>query len=144
MNDSKLRFGFPLAIALAMASAAAVAQQTDQRPEPVTLAGNVHQTTVGTSYDGIPIKELRVDRAVSYADLDLTTTSGTAELMRRVNVAAEDACRQVVTAYRVDLSDTDDTSCVSAAKDGGLKQANDAIAAARTNGAIRATQVNTD
>jgi UrcA family protein len=144
MSNSKLRFGFPLAIALAMASAAAVAQQNDQTSQLNIEAGNVHQSRVGTSYDGIPIEELRVDRAVSYADLDLTTPSGSAELMKRVNAAAEDACRQVDTADRVELSDTDDTSCLSAAKDGGLKQANDAIAAARTNSATRATRVSTN
>jgi len=134
MTRSKLRFGFPLAIALAMASAAAVAQQP----------GKVQETMVGTSYAGIPIEELRVERPVSYADLDLTTGSGAAELMRRVSVAAEDACEQVDTTDRVDLMDTDDASCVSKAKDGGLKEANDAIEAARTNNAIRSTQVNAD
>jgi UrcA family protein len=144
MSNSKLRFGFPLAIALAMASAAAVAQQTDQTSKLNIEAGKVHQSTVGTAYDGIPVEELRVDRAVSYADLDLSTTSGAAELMRRVSLAAEDACRQVDAADRVDLSDTDDTSCVSTAKDGGMKQAIDAIAAARTNSTIHVTQVNTD
>jgi UrcA family protein len=144
MNNAKLRFGFPVAIALAMASAAAVAQQTDQTSQLHIQAGKVQQTTVGTSYDGIPVEEFRIDRAVGYADLDLTTASGAAELMRRVSVAAEDACRQVDTADLVDLSDTDDASCVSAAKDSGLKQANDAISAARTNSAIRTTQANTN
>jgi UrcA family protein len=144
MVNSKLKFGFPLAIALAMASAAAVAQQTNQTPAPITAAGTVHQTWVGTSYDGIPIVERRVESAVSYADLDLTTTSGTAELKRRVSEAAEDACQQVDTPYSMDPSDTDDTSCVTTAKDGGLQQANNAIAAARTNGANRVTQVNSD
>jgi UrcA family protein len=144
MTNSKLRFGFPLAIALAMASAAAVAQPTAQAPDVNLEAAKVQQTTVGTSYDGIPIEQYRLDRAVNYADLDLTTASGAAELMRRVDVAAEDACQQVDTADRVDMWDTDDASCVNSATDGGLKQANTAIAAARTNSAIRPTRVNTD
>ena len=46
MTNSKLRFGFPLAIALATASAAAVAQQPDQAPHVNIEAGSVQQTVV--------------------------------------------------------------------------------------------------
>jgi UrcA family protein len=132
-----LRFGFPLAIALAMASAAAVAQQADQMPNDKNEAVKVERTT--RSYTGIPIEHLEVDRPVSYANLDLTTPSGAAELKRRIAEAAKEACQQLDTADPFDLSDTDDFSCVKAATGSALKQANAAIVAARTNSSTRAT-----
>ena len=135
MTFSRLRFGFPLAIALAMASATAVAQQADQTPNAKIEAGKVQQIEVQDSYTGIPIEQLKVDRPVSYADLDLTTPSGAAELNKRVTEAAKRACEQLHTAYLIDPSDTDVTSCVRAATGGALKQANAAIVAARTNSA---------
>jgi UrcA family protein len=64
---------------------------------------------------------------VSYADLDLTTTSGSAEFVRRVTTAAKAACAQVHGADPVDLSDMDDSSCVWATTTGALKQAKAAM-----------------
>jgi len=133
MTISMLRFGFPLAIALATASAAAVAQQADQTQNVKNEAGDVQETMVGVSYTtGAPIERLQVDRPVSYANLDLTTPSGAAELKRRVIETARAACEQLDSADPIDLSDTDDFSCVKTATNGALKQANAAIAAART------------
>jgi UrcA family protein len=140
MTISMLRFGFPLAIALATASAAAVAQQTDQTPNTKIEAGKVQETMVRVSYTGIPIDRVQVDLPVSYANLDLTTPSGAAELKRRVTEAANQACKQVDEADPIDLSDTDDFSCVRAATDGALKQVKAVIVAARTNSANRTTQ----
>ena len=115
---SLLRFRFPLAIALATVGAAAVAQQSDQ---------TVRQTQVGLAGTGTPIVRLWVDRKVNYADLDLTTTSGSAEFVRRVTEAAKEACAQVHGADPVDLSDMDDDACVSAATNGALKRAKAAM-----------------
>jgi len=126
MPNSTLRFGFPLAIALATASTAVIAQQIDQ-PDVKIEAGKVQQTMVRLSDTGTPIERFWVDRKVSYADLDLTTTSGATELMRRLTEAAKEACAQVHTADPVDLSGMDDASCVSTATDGPLKQAKAAI-----------------
>jgi UrcA family protein len=126
MPNSTLRFGFPLAIALATASTAVIAQQIDQ-PDVKIEAGKVQQTMVRLSDTGTPIERFWVDRKVSYADLDLTTTSGATELMRRLTEAAKEACAQVHTADPVDLSDMDDASCVRTATDGALKQAKAAI-----------------
>jgi UrcA family protein len=140
LTISMLRFGFPLAIALATASAAAVAQQTDQTPNAKIEAGKVQETMVRVSYTGIPIDRVQVDLPVSYANLDLTTPSGAAELKRRVTEAANEVCKQVDEADPLDLSDIDDFSCVRAATDGALKQVKAVIVAARTNSANRTTQ----
>jgi UrcA family protein len=118
MIDSMLRFRFPLAIALATVGAAAVAQQSDQ---------TVRQAEVGLSGTGTPIVRFWADRKVRYADLDLTTTSGSAEFVRRVTEAAKEACAQVHGADPVDLSGMDDAACVSAATSGALKQAKAAM-----------------
>jgi UrcA family protein len=125
MPSSTLRFGFPLAIALAMSGTAAVAQ--DQTPGVQIEAGEVHQTMLQLSEYGTPIERFWVDRKVNYADLDLTTTAGLAELTRRVNEAAKEACAQVYAADPVDLSDMDDASCSKTAADRALKQVNAAI-----------------
>ena len=138
MTLSKLRFGFPLAIALATASAAAVAQQADQTPNVEIQAGQVQKTEVRVDYTGIPVEQLQVDRTVSYADLDLTTSSGAAELNRRVTEAAKEDCKQLDAADPIDLSDTDDFSCIKAAADRAMKQVKAAIVAAQTSSATRA------
>ena len=127
MTNSTWRFGIPLAIAFAAASTAAVAQQSNQAPDVKIEAGKVRQTEVQLSSGLTPIERVQVDRTVSYADLDLATTSGETELVRRVTEAAKEACEQVHSADPVDLSDMDDASCVRAAADGALKQAKAAI-----------------
>jgi UrcA family protein len=113
MTHSLLKFRFPLAIALAIVGASAVAQ---------VETGTV-QEQVRLSDTGAPIVHVWVDRKVNYADLDLTTTAGSAEFVRRVTEAAKEACAQVHGADPADLSDMDDDSCVRTATDGALKQA---------------------
>jgi UrcA family protein len=127
MLGSTFRFGFPLAIALAISGTAAVAQESNQAPDVRIEAGNVQQTMIQLSDYGTPIERFWVDRKVSYADLDLRTTAGSTELMRRVTEAAKEACAQVRAADPVDLSDMDDASCLRKATDGALKQVNAAI-----------------
>jgi len=126
MPSSTFRFGFPLAIALAM-SGAAVAQQSDRTPGAQIETGKVQQTIVQLSDTGTPIERFWVDSKVSYADLDLATTAGSAELMRRITEAAKAGCAQVHAADPVDLSDMDDASCSRAATDRAQKQVNAAI-----------------
>jgi UrcA family protein len=123
VTNSTWRFGIPLAIAFAAASAAAVAQQSNQAPDVKIEAGKVRQTEVQLSDALTPIERFQVDRTVSYADLDLTTTSGETELVRRVTEVAKEACEQLHT----DLSAMDDASCMRTAMDSALKQAKAAI-----------------
>jgi len=114
-----------LAIALALSGTAAVAQQSDQTSGVQIDAGKVQLAQL--SEYGTPIERFWVDRKVSFADLDLATTAGSAELMRRVTEAAKEACAQVHAADPVDLSDMDDTSCVRTATDRALKRVNAVI-----------------
>jgi UrcA family protein len=123
VTNSTWRFGIPLAIAFAAASASAVAQQSNQAPDVKIEAGKVRQTEVQLSDALTPIERFQVDRTVSYADLDLTTTSGETELVRRVTEVAKEACEQL----HADLSAMDDASCMRTATDSALKQVKAAI-----------------
>jgi UrcA family protein len=130
MTRSMFKFGLPLTLALAAACGSAVAQQKDQS----SATTPVQVTIVGRSYTGIPIEQYSSKRAVSYANLDLSTPSGAAELKKRVRETAREACEQLQAAYPLDLSDDDDdnNTCVSEATAGAMKQAKAAIAAANS------------
>jgi|SRR5258708_8369809 UrcA family protein len=141
MTHAALKFCFPLALALAAVSAAAVAQQKDQPPEVKIQAGQVQKTTVGSSYTGIPIERLQVELPVSYANLDLSTVAGAAQLEKRVSETAKEACAQLDAADPIDMSDSDNLSCVREATAGAMKQARAAIAAAANGNASHAPQV---
>jgi UrcA family protein len=118
-------------IAFAAASAAAVAQQKDPAPEIKVHTGKVQVTTLD-SEDGIPTEQFSVQRLVNYANLDLSTASGAAELKNRVTEAAKEVCTQLVNADPIDLADDDgNTTCVKQATDGAMEQVNAAITAAK-------------
>jgi UrcA family protein len=141
MTHSALKFGFPLALALAVASAAAIAQEKEQTPEVKIQAGQVQKTTVGNSYTGIPIERLQVELPVSYANLNLATSSGAAELEKRVSETAKEACARLDAADPLDMSDSDNISCVRETTAGAMKQARAAIAAAANGSASRSPQM---
>jgi UrcA family protein len=65
---------------------------------------------------------------VSYADLNLATASGAAELQKRVQDSADKACAQLVKLYPE--STAAETHCAQDAAKSGMAQANKAIAAA--------------
>jgi UrcA family protein len=136
MTASRLKFEFVLAIALAATSVSAIAQDKGRAAGVTIQAGEVQETAVGHSY--IDIEELKVKRTVSYANLDLTTASGAAELRNRVMDAAKNTCEQIAAA---DLSSTKDYSCIRRVTERGLDRANVAVAAAEFDSAMRTTDV---
>jgi UrcA family protein len=140
MTFSTLKFEFAVAIVLAATSASAVAQEKQQSSGVTIQAGEVQETAVGRSY--IDIEELKVKRTVSYANLDLTTAAGAAELRKRVMEAAKDTCDQVAAAADpIDVPGTSDYSCIRRVTERGLERANVAVAAAQFDGAMRATDL---
>ncbi|MDB6102656.1 MAG: hypothetical protein JWO52_2655 [Gammaproteobacteria bacterium] len=140
MTRLTLKFGFPLMIAFAAASAAAVAQQKDSASEINVHTGKV-QVTPLDSDDGIPTEQFKVQRVVSYANLDLSTATGAAELKKRVSEAAREACKELVAADPIDLADGNgNPTCVSETTDGAMEQVNAAIATAMTD-SVRPTRV---
>jgi UrcA family protein len=132
MTSLTFKFGAPLMIAFAAISAAAVAQQKDPAHEIKVDTAKVQVTTIDSD-DGIPTEQFKLERVASYADLDLSTPSGAAELKRRVTEAAKTACRDMVDADPIDLADGEgNMSCVTGATDRAMAQVNAAIATAKS------------
>lgn len=139
MTRSIFKLAFPLTLALAAVSGAATAQEQAQSSQIIIQGQPVQVTTVGRSYTGIPIVDYSFQRAVSYANLDLSTSSGAAELQKRVRETAKEACETLSAADPLDAPD-DDGTCVRDATAGAMKQVTAAIAAASGSN-TRATTV---
>ena len=139
MTRSIFKLAFPLTLALAAVSGAAMAQEQAQSSQIIIQGQPVQATTVGRSYTGIPIVDYSFQRAVSYANLDLSTSSGAAELQKRVRETAKEACETLSAADPLDAPD-DDGTCVRDATAGAMKQVTAAIAAASGSN-TRATTV---
>ncbi len=125
-------------LALALTTVAA-AQQDKQIPQVTVQASHQHVTKkiVGRSYSGIPIELVQLTRHVGYGDLDLAATAGAAELKKRIEATAHEACKQLDNLYPLEFSDTSDRQCIRDAVDGAMKQANQAIAAAEKEHSTR-------
>jgi UrcA family protein len=133
MTRSMFKLGLPLTLALAVASAAAVAQTKDQTPE-ITIQGNPAVTkTVERAYSGDPTDRYTFREAVSYANLDLSTASGAAELAKRVRETATKGCEELQQAADPMSLLDDDSECVRGATAGAMLQVKAAIAAAKSD-----------
>jgi UrcA family protein len=133
MTASIFKFALPLTLALAAVSGAVLAQETTQSSQIIIQGKPVPVTTVGRSDIGIPIVQYSYERAVSYANLNLSTYSGATELKKRVRETAREACEELQAADPLDASD-DDRTCVREATAGAMKQVAAAIAAANSGG----------
>jgi len=95
---------------------------------PVTMGTPVNTGTVGRSTIGAPIELIELRGRVSYADLDLTKQADLAELDKRLNDAAKEACKDLARLYPVGHRDT--RSCIGEALDSAKEQKQVVIAAA--------------
>lgn len=118
--QASLRLCATLAAAagLAMTGGPALAQTT---VEELTITGRVGP-------DGEP---RTLSRVVSYHDLDITTEPGKEELKRRINVTADELCRELDEA---DVSSVVVPSCQDAAVRDAMEQMNTHVAAAVPRG----------
>ena len=118
----------PQAIALLAAvaiSGSVVGQETDE----VTVRGpGIQSTEVERTSMGVPVVMFTVSYKVSYDDLNLTTTDGMAELTKRIEVAAEQGCREIGLAYRT--AQPSDWSCAKHATKEAIAEV-EQLAAAR-------------
>jgi UrcA family protein len=133
------KFALPLTLALAAVSSGAVIAQEKTQSSEIIIQGRpvqVQVTTVGRSDTGIPIVQYSFERAVSYANLNLSTSSGATELKKRVSETAREACEELQAADPLDASD-DDGTCVRDATAGAMKQVTAAIAAANSGSATK-------
>jgi UrcA family protein len=138
MTRSTFKFGFPLTIALAVTGAAAFAQDKNPASDINVRAGQVQETTE-YSDDGIPVERYKAERAVSYANLDLSKTSDAATLKERVQEAAREVCKELDTVDTLDVSEDDNATCVRNATADAMSQVKAAITTAE---GAQATQVN--
>jgi UrcA family protein len=76
------------------------------------------------------LPEVSVDYKVHYADLDLSTHSGAAQLEKRIRDAATQACQQLATLYPASTEGVGKDSCVESATKKAMAEASTAIAAA--------------
>ena len=85
------------ALATALMSTTAIAQPTQ---EVVVQATRIVTTTVGRdAATGAPINNITLSYGVSYAGLDLASYAGVTELEKRVNDAAQTACKEIGRQY---------------------------------------------
>jgi UrcA family protein len=124
--------------------AQAVAAQ-DYGTNPAPYLGNgappenviVKAPPVGRSYIQAPIRNVSVSRAIRTDDLDLRTEEGARTLRSRVFFTADSLCRWLNAMYPVNAEDWSggmwprDSQCYRNAVDGGMKQAVNAVSAAR-------------
>ena len=101
-------------------------------PTITVEAPAITQRAVGHNAAGTPLEQVTVTHRVSYADLNLTTHTGAAELKARVRHAAREACRQINDLYPMQRVNTDD--CVARAVADSSRQVHEAIDAAGTVG----------
>jgi UrcA family protein len=139
MTRSIFKLALPLTLALTAVGGAAMAQEQAQSSQIIIHGQPVQMTTVGRSDTGIPIVQYSFERPVSYANLDLSTASGAAELKKRVRETAREACDELSAADPLDAPD-DGGTCVRDATAGAMKQVTAAIAAVNS-GSTRASTV---
>ena len=83
---------------------------------------------IGHSSLGVPLEQITLLRRVSYADLDLSTRAGEAELRKRVKSNARAACRQLDQLYPMEIKNA--PQCIKKAIAEASRQVDAAVAAA--------------
>jgi UrcA family protein len=128
MNVNRiLRKAVPIALAAGLCLT--IPALADELPTITIGAGTITKTEVGRSSSGIPTEEVTITHHVSYADLDLTTQAGAAELDRRVRETARAACKQLDELYPLEAKNVRECTQTSIAQ--ASTQVDNAIAGAR-------------
>jgi UrcA family protein len=121
------------AIALACASAVANGQESPSSQQVNIESGKIVTITPEHSRTGIRPQAIQLSNNVSYADLDLTSPSGAAQLENRIRDTANSVCRQLMEdsppGNAIDQM-LDQRTCVDAAVDGAMARAKQVIASA--------------
>jgi UrcA family protein len=103
-----------------------IAQDTG---EVTVQASRAVKKTIGTTASGIPIQDISLSYGVSTTGLDLSTSSGAAELQKRVSEAAKAACKELGRQYPG--SKPEDDQCTKTATDKAMVKVNELVAAAK-------------
>ncbi len=118
------------ALALAFSSAIALAQAEGPLQEvEITAFKTVAPSSHGATWR--QVETIQLSRGVSYADLDLTTESGAAELRQRVRNTAKEVCQQLQREHPfANETDLPFGSCVEEAIHDAMVETNAVISAA--------------
>jgi UrcA family protein len=114
--------------ALAAGLCLTVSALADELPAITIGASVVTKTEISRSSSGVPTEEVSITHHVNYADLDLRTVVGAAELKRRVKETAHAACKQLDELYPLEAKNVQECTKVTVAH--ASPQVEDAIASA--------------
>lgn len=121
--------------AVAQTSTAPPLQQGVQQLPEVTVMGhhNVQRQTVGRTSSGIPIEEVSISHHVGFQGIgDPMSPQGRAELDKRIQSAAEQACQQLKELYPLDpWGAREQQQCMSQAVNDAEQQVQTMIASGR-------------
>jgi UrcA family protein len=121
------------AVALALASAIASGEESSSKQEIRIESGKIVTVKQLNSRFGMQPEALQLTNRVSYADLDLSTPSGAAQLKSRIRDTASSVCKQLMDYSPSDTAIDamlDQKNCVEDAIDGAMTQARQVIASA--------------
>jgi UrcA family protein len=93
--------------------------------EVVTVEAARTQKVAQTHY-GVPVREITIVSRVSYADLDLKTQQGAADLEKRIRAAATTSCKEMDVKFPVE--GYGEADCIEHAVDGAMSEASKIIA----------------
>jgi UrcA family protein len=127
MNKVLLTIGIGMAAAISFGSIA-VAQSIQEIV--VTAKGVVAVKSVGKSASGVPIVDMSISYGVSYAGLDLASAVGAAEIEKRVNDVAKEACKEISVQNPTQQFMTSEEECAKAAAAKAMIKAHALIAEA--------------
>ena len=127
MNKILLAIGIGVAASISLGGIA-VAQELQEIV--VTGKGEVAVTPAGRTTTGVPIVDMSISYGVSYAGLDLASAAGAAEIEKRVNDAAREACREISARRPLQQFTTSEAQCVRAAVDKAMVRVHELVAAA--------------
>jgi UrcA family protein len=118
--------------AIVAVGAIGTATAADQKIEQVRVeASKIVSTKAGSTYSGIPVKNISLSYEVSLDDLDLATSAGLIAAEKRVNNAAAAACKEIN--KQEPLAPPADESCAKTAANKAIAQLHASIAGTGKN-----------
>jgi UrcA family protein len=125
----RIALGMAMMVAASMSLGSIAAAQGIQ--EIVVVAKRViNVQPTGKTATGVPIVDMSISYGVSYAGLDLASASGAAEIEKRVNDTAQEACKEIAQQRPLDHFTTSDADCAKATADKAMIKVHALIAAA--------------
>jgi UrcA family protein len=114
------------AVATALLGTTAVAQKTEEIT--VEAARIVTKPAAHQPPGGMQVKDVTLSYGIAYSGLDLASTAGAAELEKRVNDAALQACKEIGRQYPD--STPSDADCAKAAVAKAMVKVHEVVSAA--------------